>query len=150
MCRLSITCAHVRLVLCLLLFPVIFVSVNTDFSLLVLLTEVLRCNSLLLLTAEAFLHVVVSVSVYRSSVSMATEATGLACDERRVYLDAVAAQTQLKSLAKQQADLEAAYLLTDGCRAAAAAAVVVPPTGKPGLEQPGYSLHCGQIGRSKA
>lgn len=51
------------------------------------------------------------------------------------------------------------YLLPGGCRAAigvtvdaaAVIAVVVrPPAGKPGLEQPGHGLHCGQTRCSKA
>lgn len=54
----------------------------------------------------AFLHFIISVSVYISSVSMATEEMGLAGDEWRVYLDAIVTQRKLKSLIKQQADLE--------------------------------------------
>lgn len=54
----------------------------------------------------ALLHFIISVSVYISSVSMATEEMGLASNEWRVYLDAIVTQTKLKSLIKQQADLE--------------------------------------------
>lgn len=42
---------------------------------------------LFILAAEAFIDVIICVSVYISSVSMATEEMGLADDEWRVYLD---------------------------------------------------------------